>query len=141
MGSMETKGKMAAGKSDGFTCRLDPNRVRTDAEVATFAEVFQIPVDEARRILTATGRKCRGAAESSFSGRSGDAELKSISEKRSFLFLGSSDLSGFRSCGEESGGRKERGEAVAALVAGEKAACGSGLQSPRKKDMSSALHE
>ena len=38
---------------------LDPNRVRTDAEVATFAEVFQITVDEAKRILKAAGRKCQ----------------------------------------------------------------------------------
>ena len=59
MESMETQDETEAGKSDGFTYRLDPDRVRTDAEVETFAEVFQITVDEARRILKESGRKCQ----------------------------------------------------------------------------------
>ena len=59
MESMETQDTDTAGKSDGFTYRLDPDRVRTDAEVAVFAEVFQISIEEARRILTAAGRKCQ----------------------------------------------------------------------------------
>lgn len=59
MESMETQDTDTAGKSDGFTYRLDPNRVRTDAEVAVFAEVFQISIEEARRILTTAGRKCQ----------------------------------------------------------------------------------
>ena len=57
--SMDTKDKMADGKREGFNYRLDPDRIRTDAEVATFAEVFQITVDEAKRILKAAGRKCQ----------------------------------------------------------------------------------
>ena len=57
--SMDTKDKIADGKGEGFNYRLDPDRIRTDAEVATFAEVFQITVDEAKRILKAAGRKCQ----------------------------------------------------------------------------------
>ena len=57
--SMDTKDKMADGKGEGFNYRLDPDRIRTDAEVATFAEEFQITVDEAKRILKAAGRKCQ----------------------------------------------------------------------------------
>jgi len=56
MKSMET-GNYLADESSGFAYRLDPNRTRTDAEVATFAEVFQISVNEARRILKDQGRR------------------------------------------------------------------------------------
>ena len=57
--NMKTKDMTADDKSSGFAYHLDPDRIRTDAEVATFAEVFQITVDEARRILKASGRKCQ----------------------------------------------------------------------------------
>ena len=59
MESMEKKDTKADGKASGFTYHLDPDRIRTDAEVATFAEVFQITVDEAKRILKAAGQKCQ----------------------------------------------------------------------------------
>ena len=59
MESMETKDETEADKSDGFTYRLDPDRVRTDAEVAVFAEVFKISIGEARRILKESGRECQ----------------------------------------------------------------------------------
>ena len=59
MESMKTKDMTADDKSSGFAYHLDPDRIRTDAEVATFAEVFQITVDEAKRILKAAGRKCQ----------------------------------------------------------------------------------
>ena len=50
---------MTDDKAGGFAYHLDPDRIQTDAEVATFAEVFQITVDEAKRILKAAGRKCQ----------------------------------------------------------------------------------
>ena len=50
---------MTDGKASGFTYHLDPDRIRTDAEVETFADVFQISTDEARRILKESGRKCQ----------------------------------------------------------------------------------
>ena len=56
---METKDAMTDDKAGGFAYHLDPDRIQTDAEVATFAEVFQITVDEAKRILKAAGRKCQ----------------------------------------------------------------------------------
>lgn len=56
MESMET-GNNLADESSGLAHRLDPNRTRTDAEVATFAEVFRISVNEARRILKRSGKK------------------------------------------------------------------------------------
>ena len=59
MESMEKKDAKAAVGDERFDFHLDPNRIRTDVEVATFAEVFQIPVDEARRILKESGRKCQ----------------------------------------------------------------------------------
>ena len=59
MESMEKKDAKAAVGDERFDFHLDPNRIRTDAEVATFAEVFQISVDEAKRILRAAGRKCQ----------------------------------------------------------------------------------
>ena len=59
MESMEKKDTRVDGKVSGFTYHLDPNRVRTDAEVETFADVFKISIDEARRILKESGRKCQ----------------------------------------------------------------------------------
>jgi hypothetical protein len=59
MESMKMKDTETESSDESFDFHLDPNRVRTDAEVATFAEVFQISVDEARRILKAAGRKCQ----------------------------------------------------------------------------------
>ena len=67
MESMETKDETEAGKSDGFTYRLDPDRVRTDAVIKTFAFVFRISVPEARRILVAAGCRC----EEAFNNREG----------------------------------------------------------------------
>ena len=57
--SMDTKDKIADGKGEGFNYRLDPDRIRTEAEVETFADVFHISSDEARRILKAAERKCQ----------------------------------------------------------------------------------
>lgn len=47
----------------GFKYRLDPNRVRTKAEIRLFADVFGISIDEARSVLTRAGRKCEGNVE------------------------------------------------------------------------------
>lgn len=47
----------------GFEYRLDPNRVRTNAEIRLFADVFRISIDEARCVLTRAGRKCEGNVE------------------------------------------------------------------------------
>lgn len=57
--NMDAKDQTADDKAKSFSFRLDPDRIRTEAEVATFAEVFQISVDEARRILKTAGRKCQ----------------------------------------------------------------------------------
>ena len=57
--SMKPMDTMTDGKASGFTYHLDPDRIRTDAEVETFADVFQISTDEARRILKESGRKCQ----------------------------------------------------------------------------------
>ena len=57
MESMDTKDKIADGKGEGFNYRLDPDRIRTEAEVETFADVFHISIDEARRILEKAGKR------------------------------------------------------------------------------------
>ena len=59
MESMKMEDSEVESNDESLDFHLDPNRVRTDAEVATFAEVFQITVDEAMRILKAAGRKCQ----------------------------------------------------------------------------------
>lgn len=37
---------------------IDQNRIRTDAEIELFAEVFEISVEEARRIIQKAGHEC-----------------------------------------------------------------------------------
>lgn len=64
MESMEKKDTKAESGDESFNFHLDPNRVRTDAEVETFAEVFKISIDEARRILKESGRKCQSRVSS-----------------------------------------------------------------------------
>ena len=51
MESMKTKDTTADDKSSGFAYHLDPGRIRTDAEIQLFADVFEISVEEARRII------------------------------------------------------------------------------------------
>ena len=43
---------------ESFDFHLDPNRVRTNAEVQLFADVFSISKEDARRILINTGHQC-----------------------------------------------------------------------------------
>ena len=43
---------------ESFDFHLDPNRIRTVAEIQLFADVFSISFKEARRILTKAGRRC-----------------------------------------------------------------------------------
>ena len=56
--SMEKKDTEADTNDESFDFRLDPNRVRTVAEIQLFADVFSISFKEARRILIKTGRRC-----------------------------------------------------------------------------------
>ena len=59
MESMEKKDTKAALGDESFDFHLDPNRVRTDAEIQLFADVFSISFDEARQILKKAGGKCQ----------------------------------------------------------------------------------
>lgn len=59
MESMEKKDTKAGSSDERFDFHLDPNRVRTDAEIQLFADVFSISFDEARQILKKTGRQCQ----------------------------------------------------------------------------------
>jgi serine/threonine protein kinase len=59
MESMEKKDTKAALGDEGFDFHLDPNRIRTNAEIQLFADVFSISFDEARQILNKAGRKCQ----------------------------------------------------------------------------------
>ena len=56
--SMEKKDKEAEPSDESFDFHLDPNRVRTNAEIQLFADVFSITFEEARQILTKAGRRC-----------------------------------------------------------------------------------
>lgn len=56
--SMEKKDAEAEPSDEGFDFRLDPNRIRTAAEIQLFADVFSISFKEARRILMKAGRRC-----------------------------------------------------------------------------------
>ena len=58
MESMEKKDTKAALGDESFDFHLDPNRVRTDAEIQLFADVFSISKEEARRIITEAGFRC-----------------------------------------------------------------------------------
>ena len=51
MESMKTKDTEVASNDESFDFHLDPNRVRTNAEIQLFADVFSISFDEARQIL------------------------------------------------------------------------------------------
>ena len=55
---MEKKEAEAESSDESFDFYLDPNRVRTNAEIQLFADVFEINVEEARRILMKAGRQC-----------------------------------------------------------------------------------
>ena len=46
-------------KSEVADFHLDPNRIRTNAEIQLFADVFSITFDEARQILKKAGRRCQ----------------------------------------------------------------------------------
>ena len=63
MEGMEKKDTKADLGDESFDFHLDPNRVRTDAEIQLFAEVFEISVEEARRILTKAGKRCASGTE------------------------------------------------------------------------------
>lgn len=56
--SMEKKGTETDPNDESFDFHLDPNRIRTLAEIQLFADVFSISFKEARRILTKAGRRC-----------------------------------------------------------------------------------
>ena len=56
--SMEKKDTEADTDDESFDFHLDPNRIRTVAEIQLFADVFSISFKEARRILTKAGRRC-----------------------------------------------------------------------------------
>ena len=56
--SMEKKDTEADTDDESFDFHLDPNRIRTVAEIQLFADVFSITFEEARRILTKAGRRC-----------------------------------------------------------------------------------
>lgn len=56
--SMEKKDTEVASNDESFGFHLDPNRIRTVAEIQLFASVFSISFKEARRILTKAGRRC-----------------------------------------------------------------------------------
>ena len=55
---MEKKDTKAVLGDESFDFHLDPNRVRTNAEIQLFADVFSIAKEEARRILTKAGKRC-----------------------------------------------------------------------------------
>ena len=59
MESMEMKDAETESSDESFDFHLDPNRVRTDAEIQLFADVFSISFDEARPILKKAGRQCQ----------------------------------------------------------------------------------
>ena len=59
MESMEKKDTEAELGDESFDFHLDPNRIRTDAEIQLFADVFSISFDEARQILKKAGRQCQ----------------------------------------------------------------------------------
>ena len=58
MVSMEGKGTKAESSDESFDFHLDPNRVRTNAEIQLFADVFSISFDEARQVLMKAGKRC-----------------------------------------------------------------------------------
>ena len=55
---MKTREPEDERRDERFDFHLDPNRVRTDAEIRLFADLFSITVDEARRELAKAGRRC-----------------------------------------------------------------------------------
>ena len=57
--SMEKKDTKTELGDESFDFHLDPNRIRTDAEIQLFADVFSISFDEARQILKKAGGKCQ----------------------------------------------------------------------------------
>ena len=59
MESMEKQDTKAELGDESFDFHLDPNRIRTDAEIQLFADVFSISFDEARQILKKAGGKCQ----------------------------------------------------------------------------------
>ena len=56
--SMEKTDTEAESNDASFDFHLDPNRIRTVAEIQLFADVFSISFKEARQILTKAGRRC-----------------------------------------------------------------------------------
>ena len=56
--SMKMEETETASNDERFDFHLDPNRIRTNAEIQLFADVFEISVEEARQILMKAGRRC-----------------------------------------------------------------------------------
>lgn len=63
--SMETKDTETESDDESFDFHLDPNRVRADAEIQLFADVFSISFDDAVRILVKAGRRCESIPDNS----------------------------------------------------------------------------
>ena len=59
MESMKMKDTETESDDESFDLHLDPNRVRTNAEIQLFADVFSISFDEARQIMIKAGRLCQ----------------------------------------------------------------------------------
>ena len=58
MESMEKKDTKAELGDESLDFHIDPNRIRTDAEIQLFADVFSISREEARRIITEAWFRC-----------------------------------------------------------------------------------
>lgn len=59
MESMKMEDTEVESNDESFDFHLDPNRVRTNAEIQLFADVFSISFDEARQIMIKAGRLCQ----------------------------------------------------------------------------------
>ena len=60
---MEKQSTDAASNGESADLHLDPNRVRTNAEMQLFADVFEISVEEARKILMKARKRCETQLE------------------------------------------------------------------------------
>ena len=56
--SMKTTDTEKEQKSEVTDFHLDPNRIRTNAEIQLFADFFSISKEESRRIITEAGFRC-----------------------------------------------------------------------------------
>ena len=55
---MKMEDTEVGSNDESFDFHLDPNRIRTDAEIQLFADVFSISREEARRIITEAEFRC-----------------------------------------------------------------------------------